>query len=53
MNAAEKDNKAATPPGVPFGTHPRRAAWPLVTLIVLYALGFAALVWLTFRYPIR
>ncbi len=42
-----------TPPNVPFGTHPRRSAWPLAGLIVVFLLWFAFLVWLAVRFPAR
>ncbi len=42
------------PPGdAPFGTLPRRPAWPLTGLIALFAVWFCLLVWLAIRYPAR
>jgi len=37
----------------PFGTRPRRRAWPLAVLIVVFSLWFALLVALALRYPAR
>jgi hypothetical protein len=47
------ESKPAQPPNVPFGTHPRRPAWPLAALIVAFSLWFAFLVWMAARYPAR
>ena len=42
------------PPGdAPFGTVPRRPAWPLVGLLIAFGLWFCVLVWLAVRYPAR
>ena len=38
-------------PDVPYGTHPRRLMWPLVVLIVAFALWFTLLIWMAVRYP--
>lgn len=51
MNAVGTHKPSPPPPNVPFGTHPRRTAWPLWLLAALYVLCFAALIWLTVRYP--
>ncbi len=46
------EHKLHPPPGdAPFGTVPRRPAWPLVCLIVLFALWFCILVWMAIRFP--
>lgn len=39
------------PPNVPYGAHPRRSPWPLVLLIVAFALWFGLLIWMAVRYP--
>ena len=46
-------SKPEIPPHVPFGTRPRRPAWPLVALIVAFATWFAFLVWMAVQYPAR
>lgn len=47
------ESKPELPPDVPFGTHPRRSAWPLTALVIVFALWFAFLVWMAMRYPAR
>lgn len=47
------ESKPAPPPNIPFGTHPRRPAWPLAVLIAVLCLWFAFLVWMAMRYPAR
>ncbi len=43
-----------TPPSeAPFGTEPRRQAWPLLTLLGVFAAWFAVLIYLAIRYPAR
>lgn len=47
------DPKPQTPPNAPYGTYPRRSVWPLVLLIVAFALWFAVLLWMAAVYPAR
>jgi hypothetical protein len=49
MTTAEHD----TAPHAPYGVHPRRAAWPLATLLVVFAIWFGFLIWLAVKYPAR
>jgi hypothetical protein len=44
------DTKTQSPPDAPLGTHPRRPAWPLIALFILWC---AFLVWLAVYYPAR
>jgi hypothetical protein len=37
----------------PLGTEPRRPAWPLMTLLGIFAAWFAVLIFLAVRYPAR
>lgn len=37
----------------PYGTEPRRAKWPLLALIIAFALWFAFLLWMALAYPAR
>ncbi len=45
------DQRSSLPSDAPYGTEPRRPAWPLVLLAILFAGWFAFLVWLAVRYP--
>lgn len=41
------------PTNVPFGTAPRRTAWPLFGLLVIFAAWFGFLLWLALTHPAR
>ncbi len=41
------------PADAPYGTTPRRAAGPLIALIILFVVWFAFLVWMALAYPAR
>lgn len=41
------------PPNVPFGTCPRRTAWPLIVLSVLFVAWFVFLWYVALKYPAR
>jgi hypothetical protein len=47
------ETKSEPQSDAPYGTVPRRPAWPLILLIVLFALWFLVLLWLAIRYPAR
>ncbi len=48
-------SQSQPPPGpnVPFGTEPRRPAWPLTALLIVFAAWFAFLIWMAVKYPAR
>jgi hypothetical protein len=37
----------------PFGTEPRRPAWPLICAAIVFALWFSFLVFIAIRFPAR
>lgn len=37
----------------PFGTEPRRSAWPLLSVAALLVLCVLALLWMVIQYPAR
>ena len=45
------ESQPAPPNHAPLGTLPRRPAWPLVVLIVIFAAWFAILIFLAVRFP--
>jgi hypothetical protein len=47
MNHPKPDPSSAAP----YGTLPRRPAWPLVGLLALFAVWFGFLVWMAVRFP--
>ncbi|MCK4342482.1 MAG: hypothetical protein KAY37_12250 [Phycisphaerae bacterium] len=47
------DQKHEPLPDAPFGTSPRRPAWPLITLIIIFLLWVTILIWLAVKYPAR
>ncbi|MEW6252338.1 MAG: hypothetical protein AB1716_16990 [Planctomycetota bacterium] len=48
------ENNPQPPPGeAPYGAAQPRPAWPLVTLLALFALWFCFLIWMAVQYPAR